>query len=76
MEAKDCAVSKSGLQQEPRGKTSSKQSPVNPRETADIFCVLVFGWIQSLRTKGKKKTLEDADLFPLLRNSDTKQLTL
>ena len=75
MEAKDCAVSTSALQQELGSKTSSKQSCVNPRDTANFFSVLVFGWIQSLLTKGRKKTLEDKDLFPLLKNSDTKQLT-
>ena len=75
MEAKVCTVSKSGLQQEPRGKISLKQLSTNPRDTANIFSVLIFGWIQSLLTKGRKKTLEDADLFPLLKNSDTKQLT-
>ena len=75
MATKDCTVSKSGLQQEPGEETSPKQSSVNPRDTANFFSVLVFGWIQSLLTKGRKKTLEDADLFPLLKNSDTKHLT-
>ena len=72
MATKDCTVSKSGLQQEPGEETSPKQSS---RDTANFFSVLVFGWIQSLLTKGRKKTLEDADLFPLLKNSDTKHLT-
>ena len=68
MEAEDIAQ-KRGPQQR------SRDLSVNPKDTANFFSVLVFGWVGSLLTKGKKNTLEDEDLFPLLKNSETKQLT-
>ena len=68
MEAENIAQ-KCGFQQR------SRDLSVNPKDTANFFSVLVFGWMGSLLTKGKKNTLENEDLFPLLKNSETNQLT-
>ena len=50
MEAEDVAQ-KRGPQQR------SRDLSVNPKDTANFFSVLVFGWVGSLLTKGKKNTL-------------------
>ena len=72
MKAED-TTEKSSLQQ--RIKTIPEGLSVNPKDTANFFSVLVFSWLGSLLTEGKKKTLEDEDLLPLSKNSEAKQLT-
>lgn len=44
-------------------ETVKKKLKPNPRDTANIFSVLVFSWVIPLLKEGYSKSLETEDLF-------------
>ena len=47
----------------------------NPKESANIFSILSFSWMNSILATGNTRPLENNDLFPLLDEDKTQGLT-
>ena len=47
----------------------------NPKESANVFSILLFSWMNSTFITGNKRPLENSDLFQLLDEDKTQGLT-
>lgn len=47
----------------------------NPRKNANIFSILSFWWLNKFLSTGYKRSIENNDLFPLLRDDKTETST-
>ena len=57
------------------GKLETASRRRNPKESANIFSILSFSWMNSILTTGNTRPLENNDLFPLLDEDKTQGLT-
>lgn len=55
-------------------ETVKKKLKQNPRDTANIFAVLVFSWVIPLLKEGSSKALEIEDIFQTRRCDKSKIL--
>ena len=53
----------------------ANELPTNPKQNAGFWSLVTFSWLTGLMTVGKNRPLESEDMFPLLTEDQSEELT-